>query len=174
MKEAEAIELLRKYIPEPITFRIILNHAKAVQKLAVMMARGIPGVDMELIKIGSLLHDIGRYKCQKTKQPAYKHGIIGAEILRKEGYEAYALIAERHLGAGISKADIAEQKLDLPKKDFVPLTKEEKIITNADNLIENNEVATIEEVYERYKKELGEKVARKVKALYGEVEEMGK
>ncbi len=54
-------------------------------------------------------------------------------------------------------------------KDYVPITIEEKIITAADNLIFNDREGTIEEVYERYLKELSAIEAEKVKKLHEEV-----
>lgn len=170
--EKEAIALLRRYAKNKREFDIILKHSKAVQKIALRIAKDIKGVDIEFIKTASLLHDMGRFECPRDL--AFKHGIIGAKILRKEGLKKHALVAERHLGAGISKEDIIEQKLELPLKDYLPKTKEEKIIAHADNLIENNREITIEKVIERYRKELGEKVAKKIKRLNDEVNKMAK
>lgn len=171
--EKEAMSLLKKYAKNKREFNIILKHSKAVQKVALRIAKKIKGVDIEFIKTASLLHDIGRFECPPGKW-SFKHGIIGAEILRKEGLKKHALVAERHLGAGISKKDIIEQKLSLPLKDYLPKTKEEKIITHADNLIENNKEASIEKIIERFRKELGEKVAKKIKKLAEEIDGMMK
>jgi len=173
MTEKEAILLLSKYAKDKRDFDAILKHSKAVQKVALRIAKKIKGIDIEFIRTASLLHDIGRFECPPGKF-SFKHGIIGAEILRKEGLKKHALAAERHLGAGISKKDIIEQKLDLPLKDYLPKTREEKIIAHADNLIENNREITIEKTIERFRKELGEKVAKKIKKLNNEVNKMVK
>jgi uncharacterized protein len=81
-------------------------------------------------------------------------------------------VAERHLGAGIPKDEIIKQKLDLPLKDFVPVSVEEKIISHADNLVFGDREGTMEEVIERYETELGNEHADKVKELADEVEAM--
>ena len=172
ISEKEAIGLLRKYSKNKQSFDAVLKHSKAVQKLALEIAEDIPNIDKDYIKIGSLLHDIGRF--DYYKESPEKHGIRGAEILRNEGHNEYATIAERHLGSGISKEDILEQKLDLPLQDYIPISKEEKIIAHADNLIDEDRRMPLKSVVERFEKELGKKVARRVKRLADEVERMRK
>jgi len=169
MNEKQAIALLKKYSKgDEKVFKLVLNHSKAVQKVALDLSKNIPGIDLNLIKIGSLLHDIGRFGCPPRTELSIRHGIRGAEILRKEGYKELARIAERHLGAGISKEDIEEQNLNLPKRDFMPLTKEEKIIACADNFVFGKRIGTIEEVVRRFSKEVSPKIGKRAKDLYDE------
>jgi len=170
--EEQAIALLKKHSKNQDSFDKVLAHSKAVQKKAIELAEGIPDIDKDYIRVGSLLHDIGRFDTYPNDPE--KHGIVGAAILRKEDLHEYAPIAERHLGAGISKEDIEEQGIDLPPKDYIPITKEEKIITHADNLISGDKEITKEQVIDRYEKELGKKAANKVRKLAEEVEGMKK
>lgn len=172
LTEKQAIALLKKYSKDNHSFKKVLAHSKAVQKCALELSEDIPNIDKDYISIGSILHDIGRFDTF-PKYPE-KHGIVGAEILRKEKLPEFATIAERHLGAGISKQDIIEQGIDLPLKDYIPITKEEKIITHADKLIAGNKRISLKKALERYDKELGKKVAKKVKKLAEEVEKMRK
>jgi uncharacterized protein len=60
------------------------------------------------------------------------HGYLGRELIEKEGFPAHALVCERHVGAGLSKADIKEYKLPVPERDMLPVSIEEKIICYAD------------------------------------------
>ncbi len=171
--EKEAVELLRKYSNNKENFNAVLNHSRAVQKLALEIAEEIKknhDVDINLIKIGSLLHDIGRFKCYKEN--SIRHGVVGGEILIKEGLKKYARIAETHIGVGITKEDIEKQGLNLPLKDFVPETIEEKIIAYADNLIFGKERGVIQKVIERFKKELGEDYVERVINLHNEIEKL--
>lgn len=168
LTEKQAIRLLKKYAKNKESFDKVLAHSIAVQKVALELAKDIPDSNEDNIKIGSLLHDIGRFYCWE-KNPE-KHGIRGAEILRKENLPEYASIAERHLGAGISKEDILEQNIDLPLKDYIPVTKEEKIICHADNLIKEDKRISLKKAVERYEKELGKKVGKRVKRLARDVE----
>ena len=168
MNEKKAITLLKKYSSSDTAFKAVVGHVKAVQKLALEFAEGTD-VDKKFIKMASLLHDIGRFNHPPGTKKSLHHGVDGSAILRKEGLNEYALIAERHLGAGISKLDIKKQKLDLPIKDYLPKTKEEKIITCADNLIFGNKRGNIEMALDRFLKELGKEYAERVKKLYKEV-----
>ncbi|MBD3164373.1 HDIG domain-containing protein [Candidatus Woesearchaeota archaeon] len=171
ISEKEAVELLRKHADSEESFQRVLAHARAVQRIAVRIARRVKGVDMGVIKIGSLLHDIGRFRCCPGKY-SFKHGLIGAEMLRGEGLDKFADIAERHLGAGITKMDVKEQCMGLPERDFVPVTKEEKIITHADNLVKGDKEIGIKEAVERYRKEIGDETAGRVRKLWKDVERM--
>lgn len=177
ISEDKAKELLAKYAPDERVLEIILKHSKAVQKVAVRIAGEISGVNMKIIRVGSLLHDIGRFKCPPGPE-SIKHGIRGAEILREEEkisklpLEVYARIAERHLGAGISAEDIKEQSLPLPMQDFIPLTTEEKIITYADNLIAGSKEKDITYVINRYRKEIGKTAVRRIIKLHNEIEKL--
>lgn len=176
--EKEAIKLIEKYSNSSKDFDNVLLHCKAVQKLAVSMAKkvnkksGKDLVDEEFVNIAALLHDIGRFSCPPGSGKVIRHGIEGAKILKKEGLPKCALVAERHLGAGISKQEVIDQKLDLPAKDYLPVSIEEKIIANADNLIFGTRIGTIKEVLDRFSKELGQETADKVKQLYDEIEAM--
>jgi len=171
--EKEAVELLRKYSTNDESFNKVLNHSRAVQKLALEIAEEVKknhDIDINLIKIGSLLHDIGRFKCYKKS--SIRHGVEGGAILRDECLSECAEIAEKHIGVGITKEDIEKQGLNLPLKDFVPETTEEKIISYADNLIFGLRVGTIKEVIERYRKELGEEHTERVKNQHNEIEKL--
>lgn len=172
LTEKEAVALLKKYAKDKSSFKKVLAHSKAVQEKALELAEKIPDINEDYIRIGSLLHDIGRFECWEQDQE--KHGIKGAEILRKEKLPEFADIAERHLGAGISKQEIKEQGLGLPLKDYIPVTKEQKVIAHADNLIAGDKRIPLSQSIERFEKELGKKAAKKIKKLADEVEGMKK
>lgn len=85
-----------------------------------------------------MLHDIGICQtdapgiyCHGT-HPYICHGILGAAMLRAEGFERHARVCERHTGAGLSLHDIVGQNLPLPHQDFLPVTLEEQLICYAD------------------------------------------
>ena len=171
--EKGAVELLMKYSDSKKSFNAVLNHSRAVQKLALEIAKEVKknhNININIIKIGSLLHDIGRFKCYKEN--SIRHGVEGGEILSKEGLIKHARIAETHIGVGITKQDIEKQGLNLPLKDFVPKTTEEKIISYSDNLIFGSRAGTIQEVIERYRKELGEEYVKKVIKQHNDIEKL--
>jgi uncharacterized protein len=121
--------------------KILLAHSIRVARLAVRVATHVEQtepVDTEFIEQAALLHDIGMLYTNTPKlscfgdKPYICHGIIGAELLRKEGLERHALACERHIGVGLSMEDIKSQKLPLPLRDMCPQDLEEKIIAYAD------------------------------------------
>lgn len=130
----------------------VIKHTKAVTRESVRIARQISQsahkVNTSLVEIGAILHDIGR-----SHTHGIKHGIEGAQILREKGLEDLTGFAENHLGAGIS-AEEAE-RIGLPKKDYLPATLEEKIVTYADNLLRGHKVMTYQEALNELKGELG-------------------
>lgn len=178
MEEEDAINLLKKHSSDEKSLKIVLDHSKAVQKVALRIAKKVMDngylVDIDFIKTASLLHDIGRFNCPPGKR-SVEHGVEGAEILLKENLPEEALVAARHIGGGISKEDIKEQKLPLAEEDYIPETLEEKIITYADQLIfedsEGNFVreGTVEERMEDRKKQGLPKSAEKLKKLHEEI-----
>ena len=128
--------------------RGVVRHAKAVAALAVKIAeacrkKGLE-VDIQLVEIGALLHDIGR-----SKTHSVNHVVVGTEIARSLGLPgSIILIIERHVGGGISKDEA--KRLGWPVKDYIPLTLEEKIVTYADKLIEGSRMVPIRQVIEKF------------------------
>lgn len=177
LTEKQAVALLKKYAPDSRTFQLVLQHSKAVQNVALNIVAGLKKqghkVDLELIKTAAILHDLGRFKYPPGKKDEIKHGIAGGKILRKEGLPKLARIAETHLGAGISKAEIIKLKLPLPKKDFLPQTIEEKLIAYVDNIVFGDKVGTILEVAERFEKEnLPYSARQRLIKLHNEIERL--
>ncbi|AIJ05960.1 hypothetical protein JH146_1117 [Methanocaldococcus bathoardescens] len=148
MEFEKARSILKNLCPDNV-----VEHCLAVSEYAYELALAIRNngysVDVELVRLGGLLHDIGR-----SKTHGIEHGVVGAEILRELGFdEKLALIAERHIGAGITKEEAIE--LGLPPKDYVPITLEEKIVAHADNLIFGTKRVEIDDVIKKFEKKLG-------------------
>jgi uncharacterized protein len=176
MDEKKALSLLKKYGQDKWGYSHVLEHSKAVQKLAVQWAKKIKSngykVDVEFVSSASLLHDIGRFRYAPGTPDMIRHGVEGAKILKKEGYPLYARLAERHIGAGITKADVKKQGLPIPVKDYSPKTIEEKIVACADNLLEGSEKRTIQATAKSFEEKLGEPYGKRAVKLYKEIEKM--
>ncbi len=148
----------------------VIEHCLTVSSLAVGIAEKIRAagheVDVEFIETAALLHDIGRSRTQEMR-----HNVEGADILKK--YPRYARVAERHIGAGITKAEAAE--LGLPAKDYLPETLEEGIIAYADNLVDEDRVVSFDETLDRFKRELGPQhpAVGRLKKLHRRITEIG-
>ena len=106
-------------------------------------------IDRELVRKGGLFHDIGR-----SKTHGIEHALSGVEIGRELGFPDPLLdVIERHIGAGITASEAA--RLGLPRKDYLPLTAEEKIVSYADNLTNGVREMSFQEALERFQRMLG-------------------
>lgn len=131
--------LLKYYSEDSDLFRLLWNHSCRVAEKALSIVEKYEGIaDREFVCNASLLHDIGIFRtdapsifCVGT-EPYIRHGIIGGELLRSLGLDDYALVCERHTGAGLSCSDIINENLPLPHRDFLPVSIEEKIVCYAD------------------------------------------
>lgn len=138
----QGFELIDKYYRDhPQARSILLAHSQEVAQRAVAVAKRInhvEAVDMDFVEQAAWLHDIGILYTKTPKlgcngrHPYIAHGILGAEILSKEGLPKHALVCERHIGVGLTIEDIKAQNLPLPLRDMRPQTLEEKIIAYAD------------------------------------------
>lgn len=128
----------------------VIEHVVAVARVALSIADEVKkSVDMELIRLGSLLHDIGR-----AKTHGIDHAVVGARMAAEMGMdERVVWIIERHIGAGIP-ADEA-RAMGLPYKDYIPISPEEKIVAHADNLLSGSRITSFEESLQRFKNLLG-------------------
>ena len=133
--------LIDKYYPEDNELRnILINHSQSVARKALQIVSSHPELhlDAQFVEEAAMLHDLGIFRTDAPgiqcfgSEPYICHGRLGAEILRKEGYERHARVCERHTGAGITCKEIIAQGLPLPHQDFLPETLEEKVICYAD------------------------------------------
>ena len=143
----EAIELLRRCgVPEKV-----VEHCLAVAELASELAsRATIPIDRRLVVAGALLHDLGR-----ARTHGVGHAVEGAKLARALGLdERVVKIIERHIGAGITREEAAE--LGLPPKDYLPKSREEKLVAYADNLVLGTKRLSFEESLERFRRVLGD------------------
>jgi uncharacterized protein len=122
------------------TLEVMTAHGRVVADLALNIGHqlGLNEDDCRFVEEAALLHDIGvcRIHAPKLglhgKHPYITHGIFGREILEKENLPLHALVCERHIGVGLTVADIVAQQLPLPLRDMCPLSLPEQIICFAD------------------------------------------
>lgn len=156
-------ELLARYFTAE-ALPLFLTHSRLVAGKAVRTAENHPdkeNLDLNFIWEAAMLHDIGvsltsapGLMCHGSA-PYILHGIIGREILEKEGLPHHALICERHIGVGLTVADIKDQNLPLPLRDMVPVTAEEKIVAYADLFFSKKpDTVTVEKPIEQVRREL--------------------
>ncbi len=134
-------DIIDKYYNDnPELRELLVTHSRLVTEKALKAAAMHPElkIDVQFVKEAGMLHDIGIFltdapaiHCHGDK-PYLCHGILGAELMRKEGFPRHARVCERHTGAGLTADEIEKQNLPLPHMDFLPETIEEKLICYAD------------------------------------------
>jgi uncharacterized protein len=145
----------------------VIRHVEKVSELACEIAeacqqRGIQ-VDLALVEIGALLHDIGRGKTHSVH-----HAVIGADIARSLGLpEPVVSIIRKHVGGGITATEA--KKLGWPRNVYVPQTLEEKIVSYADKLIAGSHRVPIERTIDELSQELPPAAIERIWRLHEEM-----
>lgn len=137
----EPLEIIGKYYAdnEPLR-RLLIHHSQQVTERALLIAANRPelGLDRDFIAQAAMLHDIGIYLTDAPgigchgSEPYLMHGYLGAQLMRREGYEAIARVCERHTGTGLTAENIRANGLPLPEGNYCPETPEEQVICYAD------------------------------------------
>jgi uncharacterized protein len=151
--------------------REVIRHCLAVERISLRLARRIRAngnkLDLRLVSLGALLHDIGRARTHDIR-----HGVEGGKILRELRLTDFVNFAERHLGAGITAVEAKD--LGLPERDFVPKTLEEKVVAYADKLVMGERGASYEEALKWFRSELGptHPAIKRFEALHMEIQRL--
>jgi len=176
------LTIIQKYFdPAGPAYRVLVVHSVLVAAKALALARAYQrrhpeaSLDLTFIEQAAWLHDIGILRCHAPKihchgsEPYIRHTIIGREILEQEGLPAHALVCERHTGAGLTAAEVMQQKLPLPVRDYLPLSLEEKIICLADRFYVKPEAMLYQELTPA---EIREKLAKHGPAVLARWQEL--
>lgn len=119
--------IINKYYPENDELRqLLVKHSRQVADRCLQIAKKhkeLP-VDVQFLEEAAMLHDIGICRCDAPSihchgtEPYIRHGVLGGEMLRQEGFERHARVCERHTGTGLP--------------GYEPETLEEQIVCYAD------------------------------------------
>lgn len=147
MERQAYFRIIHKYIPpDSPTYPIYLIHCQLVANKALTIAKQLRlSVKRQtFIEEAAMLHDIGIIRTNTPDLFCYGdlpylcHLSEGRKILEAEGLPRHALVAETHVGVGLTKEQIQEQNLPLPYRDMKPTTVEEEIISFADLFYSKN------------------------------------
>ena len=163
--------IYKYYRDNPELLSILMKHSKAVADKALAIADAHPELclDRQFLLEAAMVHDIGIIKTDAPDiecfgdEPYIRHGVLGAEMMRAEGYPRHARVCERHTGAGLSLKEIEEQNLPLPHVDLLPETLEEKVICYADKFFSKTKLdreKTLEQAERSVAKHGGEGLRR--------------
>ena len=137
------LSLICKYYPEDDELRrVLLKHSRQVADRCLAICKKHPElpVETQFVEEAAMLHDIGIRWCNAPsihcfgEEPYLHHGQIGAELLRKEGFERHARVCERHTGTGLP--------------GFEPETLEEQLVCYADKFYSKSDVDHVRSVLE--------------------------
>lgn len=141
--------LHEKYAPTQEAFDRVYTHCEIVCGIAEqLLARTDLDLNADLVRAGSLLHDIGVYRLYdaggKLDGARYiRHGILGHELLHEEGFpEVICRFSSCHTGMGLSRDDVRRQGLPLPIADYLAESGEEKLVMYADKFHSKTEPPT--------------------------------
>jgi len=126
--------------------RLLLLHSRQVADRCLRICRQHPELpfDVQFVEEAAMLHDIGIRWCHAPSiycngtEHYLRHGLIGGQILRKEGFERHARVCERHTGTGLVTVPIGKDGQPLLPEElvksgfFVPETLEEQLVCYAD------------------------------------------
>ncbi len=121
------LSIINKYYADNALLRtLLLKHSRQVADrcLEIVKKHQELPVDVQFLEEAAMLHDIGIFRCNAPTiycygtEPYLRHGPIGGELLRKEGFPCHARVAERHTGTGLP--------------GYEPETLEEEIVCYAD------------------------------------------
>lgn len=145
MNPLDIIDRYYKDLPQARAF--LLEHSRAVAQKAVAIGLRVPQTnpDIKFIEESAMLHDIGifltnapRLGC-KGGRPYICHGVLGREILEREGLQRHAVVCETHVGVGLTKEDILNKGFPIPSRDMLPTTIEEIIVCFADKFFSKDD-----------------------------------
>ena len=145
-------QLIDKYYSDNAPLReILLTHSRSVADMALDVAHRHPelGADETFLYEAAMLHDIGVFLTDAPgiqcfgQEPYIKHGLLGGELLRREGLPRHARVAERHTGTGLTRETILRQALPLPLADYSPETIEEQLICYADKFFSKSHLERV-------------------------------
>ena len=144
--KSKALNLLRISGCSERVLKHCLTVAEHAKDIAEIIKYNGYQVDVELVFIGALLHDIGRSVTHNIK-----HAVEGARLGREYALDpAIIHIIETHIGAGIPESEA--QTMGLPPGNYMPTTLEEKIVAHADNMVDNDHIVSISEEVDNLRK----------------------
>ncbi len=120
----------------------IISHSVAVAKVALFLSvelnkRG-QRIDVRLVEAASLLHDLTKTECLKTKED---HAMTGSQLLKRIGYDRVGEIVAQHIWLG--------------KEGDPSCVCEEEIVNYADKRVMHDRIVSLEERFRDLKERYG-------------------
>ncbi|MBQ3698541.1 MAG: HD domain-containing protein [Prevotella sp.] len=137
------LSIIYRYYPEDDELRrLLLKHSRQVADRCMEIVRkhGELPVDVQFLEEAAMLHDIGIVRCNAPSihchgtEPYLRHGPIGADILRAEGFPRHARVAERHTGTGLPgyEPETLEEQIVCYADKFYSKSRPDRVLTVAE------------------------------------------
>lgn len=157
-------QLHGKYAPSLEGFRLVWEHCLVVAILALRLSKAQGEnfcriINIPLISVGALVHDIGTYRLLKNPFPPSPlcpfdmekyifHGLEGWLILYENEFgKDIADFAKNHTGVGIDAKSIVENHLPLPIENYVPQNINQEIVMFADAFHSKSNPSKFKSIY---------------------------
>jgi putative nucleotidyltransferase with HDIG domain len=138
----------------------IIDHSLEVAKVALFLSVELnkkgQRINLRLVEAASLLHDLTKTECLKTKED---HAQTGSQLLKEMGYERVGEIVARHIWLG--------------KEGDPSCVSEEEIVNYSDKRVMHDRIVSLEERFidlkERYgrHRRAGDYLEQLEKEIYG-------
>jgi len=120
----------------------IVEHSLKVAKVALLLSSELnkrgQRIDLRLVEAASLLHDITKTICLRTKED---HTKTGYHLLKEMGYERVGEVVAQHVW--------------LEKKGDSSSISEEEVVNYADKRVRHDEIVSLEERFNDLKNRYG-------------------
>ena len=122
----------------------IIRHSLEVARVALFLSLELnkkgQRIDFALVEAASLLHDLAKMECLKTKED---HARVGCQLLKEMGYQRVGEVVAQHIR--------------LKKEGGSSVVSEEEIVNYADKRVMHDRIVLLEERFsdlvERYGKQ---------------------
>lgn len=132
--------IIDKYYSEDDDLRrLLIGHSRQVADRCLLICSHHPELrlDREFLEEAAMLHDIGIRWCDAPgihchgTEPYLRHGPIGGELLRKEGWPRHARVAERHTGTGLPglEPEVLEEQVVCYADKFYSKSRPDRVLT---------------------------------------------
>jgi len=138
----------------------IVSHSLKVARVALFLSVELNKkghrIDTGLVEAASLLHDLTKTECLRTKED---HALTGSQLLKGMGYERVGEIVAQHIWLG--------------KEEDSSSVSEEEIVNYADKRVMHDRIVSLEERFNDLKERYGENLramdylGRLQKEIYG-------
>lgn len=110
----------------------IIDHSIEVARIALFLSVGLnqrgQRIDLGLVEAASLLHDLSKTECFKTKED---HAQAGSRVLKIRGFERVGEVVAEHV--------------QLSNRKDTPLVSEEEVVNYADKRVRHDQIVSLEE-----------------------------